>query len=301
MPMGAEPRFQRRRDYHRPQVTIARQIQLGGTAAFVHAEAEMTLLPGEPDTGIVFEVDGIQIPARHEFLIRDPSLPHTTILGRDGRKVYTTEHVLAAVVGSGVSNLRIKTPSGHLPFFDGSSRALVEAILKAGLAQQTGHYKEVILPTTRTEIRLPSGARVRISPAEDELEVAATIDFPGTPIGRQDLYYRHSLRSFTAIAAARTFAFSPFKTEEDTRAKMPGFFVRGPKPFQANMVIWDRRDGFLTPLRQPDECVRHKVLDFLGDLALAGAEWQGRFTLYKPGHALNHSFLNEVCNGTSHG
>jgi UDP-3-O-[3-hydroxymyristoyl] N-acetylglucosamine deacetylase len=278
------------------QTTIRTPQTVEGIAAFEKCRARVTFLPAEPNTGIAFLIDGVEIPARSKFLARSSRFAHTTVLEHRGKQVVTVEHVLAAVTGLGITNLRIAVFSnGHIPFSDGSSSEFCETLIRAQVIQQDGFFKKVLRATGSIHLRIGS-SEVLLRPSNsNSLSIEAILEFPNLPIGHQEFTYAHSPLAYClCVAWARTFAYRPFTSLAHTLAKLPGFRLsRRRSSIDSNMIIWNE-GKYITRLRRNDEPVRHKVLDFIGDVTLLGAPLLGTVNLVRPGHSLSHALIQYI-------
>ena len=211
-----------------------------------------------------------------------------TVLGdREGPLVSTCEHVLAALRGMGVDNATIEVDGPEVPIMDGSAAAFVAAIDQAGIVTQSA---------TRRFIQILKPVQVAIGDSFGELRphaggfrVEVEIDFTSPVIGRQTYSLDLSPESFRReVSRARTFGFM-----SDTARLWSAGFALGAS-FE-NSVVFDE-DRLLNPegLRYSDECVRHKVLDAIGDLTLAGLPLLGAYRSIRPGHKLNHAVLTAL-------
>src|SRR5678815_5203274 len=258
--------------------TIARPVSLQGVGLHLGAECRLSFRPAVSGAGIFFRradlADRPVIPALAERAVLSE---RQTQLGEDPVAVHTVEHVLAAVAGTGIDDLEIELDAAEPPIMDGSSAPFVEALLSAGIVEHNGGVKATYL-TLRLPLRLVDGESVyEVHPAPD-LELQVSIDFPHPVIGLQSGCYRVTRESFVRdLAPARTFGF--VNEVEALRAKG---LIRGAS--LDNAVVLDDTGVIGSALRWPDERVRHKALDRVGDLALAGARVRARVTAVKPSH-----------------
>jgi UDP-3-O-[3-hydroxymyristoyl] N-acetylglucosamine deacetylase len=273
------------------QTTLRQQTAVSGVGVHSGAPATLTMLPAEPDTGIVFvRCGGIDQPDR-EVVANVRAVTATefaTVLGdATGPLCSTAEHVLSALSGIGVDNAIIEIDGPEVPIMDGSAGPFVEAIDSVGL---------VTLPVPRRYIRVLKPVRVTSGASYGELRphpqgfrVEVEIDFDHPIIGRQEWaqdigpdVFRHEL------ARARTFGFM-----RDVAKLWSSGYALGAS-FDNTLVVNDTR--LLNPdgLRFPDEFVRHKALDAIGDLALAGAPLLGVYRSLRGGHKLNHAVLSAL-------
>jgi UDP-3-O-[3-hydroxymyristoyl] N-acetylglucosamine deacetylase len=249
----------------------------------------MTLLPAAPDTGIVFRRTdcNLDIPARYD-LVSDSRLCTQLTHPEDARvHVRTVEHVMAALAGLGVDNAIVAVDGPELPVLDGSAAPVVFLIDCAGrLAQDAPRRAIQVLKPVRVE---HNGASAELRPGAHGLDMALSIDFTAEAIGRQALSLRLTEAAFRAtLARARTFTMA-----QEIEAMQLAGLARGGS--LKNAVVVDGAK-VLNPegLRAPDEFVRHKLLDAVGDLAMSGARLQGRFLAHRTGHALNNRLLREL-------
>ncbi len=279
------------------QTTISEVRSIKGKAAFVQGEGQLVFLPAEPDNGIVFEVAGLSepIPAMYTYLLRDKKKSHTTCLrATRSLNVVTTEHLLAAVRGLGISNLRIVTESKALiPFLDGSALGFADILIRADIVSQLNSRQKRVIVEEPFVVKVGESF-ISLKP-DPGLVISAAIKFHD-PIGIQQIRYWHTPTMFCLhLAWARTFAFKKFTDEKTSRARLPGFELhRGELLTESNMIVYTDRKH-ITDLRSPDEHVRHKILDLMGDLALLPAPLQGNLNVYLPGHRLNHELLRVIC------
>ncbi len=272
------------------QATIGGQIALNGVGVHSGEAANIRLQPAAPDSGVVFSrIDRgsgaeSEIVADHRF-VADTSL--ATVLGNErfGR-VATVEHLLAAVSGLGIDNMLVEIDGDEVPIMDGSAAPFVEAIEEVGLRQQAARrrYLKVLRPI-----------RVALGDAEGELvpfegrRIEIEIDFASPLIGRQAYVFDFERGDFGKdLARARTFGFM-----KDVEGLWAHGFARGAS-LDNTVVLGD--DGLVNPegLRFADEFVRHKALDAVGDLALAGAPILGAYRSRRGGHRLNCAVLEAL-------
>ena len=282
-----------------PQRTVAREVAIDGHGGFISEPAKVILVPWKPDTGIVFEVSGDhnRVPANPKFLIPRSDAPFkTTSLRYCDARILTVEHLLAALYGLGITNLHvIVEPNGCIPFSDGSSEVFARELLKAGLREQQGAKKRAIYLRKADSITLEGeDGNILLEPIKSEkMMISAHISYPN-PIGIQHFEYVHDENFFCLeLARARTFQFKYFKDLETTREKFPGFMLDTWRYINSNSIIYTEQT-FITHLRWANECVRHKVLDFLGDIKLLGFPLFASINLYKTGHAYNHALINKI-------
>lgn len=261
------------------QRTLKRSVALRGIGVHSNASAQMTLHPARANTGIVFEFcrAAPQLAATWARVV-DTTL--RTTLGQDGARVSTVEHLLSACAGLGVDNLRVQIDGPELPAFDGSAAAFIDAFDKAEIVE---------VPRARPTLKVLTPVRVQHNrsfaeflPAQQGLTLDVEIDFAAPVIGRQRKILTLDPGTFRReLSRARSFGF--LRDLSSLRAQ--GLALGA--SLDNTVALLD--DAVLNPegVRFADECVRHKMLDALGDLALVGAAITGIFRSYRGGHALN--------------
>jgi UDP-3-O-[3-hydroxymyristoyl] N-acetylglucosamine deacetylase len=276
------------------QTTIAGTASVSGVGVHSGKPARLTIRPAGEGTGVVF--------VRADIADRDADIPAlamrvtTSELGTNmtndaGVSVATVEHFLAACAGLGVDNVRAELDGPELPILDGSSRPFVALLERAGLAHQA-RPKRVLKMLKPVEVR--QGVKfARLSPGAD-FTMRIAIDFPTKAIGRQAISFTMAPGAFAReIAWARTFGFAHQAEQLYAMGKGLGASID-------NTVVIDN-DVVINPggLQAQDEFVRHKLLDVIGDLFLAGGTLEGLYEAEQPGHALNNQLLRAVFADTS--
>lgn len=267
---------------------VASEISCRGTGLHTGRNIGLTVRPAAPGAGVSFlRADlGVSIPATFDNVV---STRLCTTLGLGEARVDTVEHVMAALAAAGVDDAVVELDGPEVPILDGSAEPFLFLLSCAGLADQplTAARSIEVLKTVRVE-RGEAWAELRPNP-EFAFDAELSIDFAGTAIGRQSLSLRVTRESFAReLSSARTFTLA-----EEVRALRAAGLAQGGGLHNAVVV-----DGaaVLNPegLRSPDEFVRHKLLDVVGDLALAGAPIAARFAGHRTGHALNNELLRAL-------
>jgi UDP-3-O-[3-hydroxymyristoyl] N-acetylglucosamine deacetylase len=267
--------------------SLASAIGCAGVGLHGGRPARLTLRPAEAGSGITFRRSdlGLDIPARHDAVV-DTRL--NTTISAHGARVSTVEHVMAALAGAGIDDAVVELDGPEVPILDGSAEPFLFLIGCAGIAASTMPRTTIeVLKTVRVE---DGEAWAELAPAPlPGFEAAMTIEFPVAAIGRQTLTLRVTEETFrTRLADARTFT-----TADDVQRARAAGLAKGGSLHNAVVV-----DGpmVLNPggLRHADEFVRHKLLDAVGDLALAGGPIRGRFAGHRSGHALNNRLLRAL-------
>jgi UDP-3-O-[3-hydroxymyristoyl] N-acetylglucosamine deacetylase len=268
--------------------TLKAPIGCVGTGLHSGRRVALTLRPAAAGTGIVFRrIDlGQDIPALFDRVV-DTRL--CTAIGEGSVTVSTIEHVMAALAGSGIDDAVVEVDGPEVPIMDGSAAPFLFLIDCAGIVT-TAAPRAAIEVLRPIRVEEPNGAFAELLPGrEPAFDAELEIDFPNTAIGRQALALRISPLAFReGLADARTFTLA----EDVARLRAAGLAQGGSL---ANAVVVDG-PMVLNPggLRRPDEFVRHKMLDVVGDLALAGAPIRGRFRGARSGHALNNRLLRAL-------
>jgi UDP-3-O-[3-hydroxymyristoyl] N-acetylglucosamine deacetylase len=273
------------------QTTLAQRVDLMGRGVHGGTPARVSLLPATPNSGILFarpSHDG----APHRYVSASPAAVRNTdfatVIGDGhGALCSTVEHLLAALTGLGVDNVIIEVDGNEVPIFDGSATAFVEAINGAGLETQAAprRYLKVLKP-----VRVQDGRALgELLPYDEGFRVEVEIDFDHPLIGRQRYAATLSRETFERdLARARTFGFM-----SDVAKLWSAGYALGAS---LENTICLAEDRILNPtgLRYPDEFVRHKALDAVGDLALAGLPILGRYRSVCGGHKLNAQVVSTL-------
>jgi UDP-3-O-[3-hydroxymyristoyl] N-acetylglucosamine deacetylase / 3-hydroxyacyl-[acyl-carrier-protein] dehydratase len=256
--------------------TIAGMAKVQGVGLHLGVPCTLTFKPAPSGAGVSFRrTDLPDHPAIAAHVDIAVLTERRTQLGHDPVSVHTVEHVLAAVGALEVDDLTIELDGPEPPIGDGSARPFLEALRGAGIARQSGTVQYLEL---RETVRFADGEAVYEAHPSDSLELDVAIDFPHPQIGRQTGRYRITPDSFAAeLADARTFGF----VHEVEKLRSLGL-IKGAST--KNAVVLDDTGVIDTTLRWPDEFVRHKALDCVGDLALAGARVKARIVARKPSH-----------------
>jgi UDP-3-O-[3-hydroxymyristoyl] N-acetylglucosamine deacetylase len=266
------------------QRTFKQRAAMSGVGLHSGASVRLTIAPAPVDTGILFVSSGVEVPALSEFVV-DTNL--NTSLGRGRGRIGTVEHLLAALSGCGIDNARIEVEGPEVPIADGSAEPFVALVREAGIHEQRAPRRYLLV---RKSVAVAEGDKLaRLSPARGRFAVNYTIDFRHPLISDQSYRVELSEKSFQKeIARARTFGFM-----RDVERLHSAGLARGGS--LDNAVVVDEFN-ILNPegLRYPDEFVRHKILDALGDLSLLGMPVIGQLTARKSGHALNQQLVRKV-------
>ncbi|WP_439924735.1 UDP-3-O-acyl-N-acetylglucosamine deacetylase [Nitrobacter sp. JJSN] len=272
------------------QTTLRSRATVTGVGVHSGSPVSLTLGPASIDAGFIFVRNGADGNDRRVRAVAKSvtSTEFATVLGdQQGPLVSTAEHVLAALRGIGVDNATIEIDGPEVPIMDGSSAAFVAAIDQAGIVEQSAarRFIQVLKP-----VRVTRGdAFGELRPYGRGFRVEVEIDFANPVIGRQEYAVDLNPESFRReISRARTFGCM-----NDVAKLWSAGFARGAS-FENSMVFDDERLLNTGGLRYADECARHKVLDVIGDLALAGMPLIGDYRSVRGGHKLNHAVLTAL-------
>jgi UDP-3-O-[3-hydroxymyristoyl] N-acetylglucosamine deacetylase len=266
--------------------TIARDIAASGTALHAGVTVTMTLSPAPAGQGVVFvraDLGGKRIPARYD-LVAETRLG--TMLEKDGASVGVVEHLMAALAGAGIDDLTVSLDGPEPPILDGDALSYLTLIQKAGLKSQNVPRQAIeVLKPVRVSHKDASASLIPAAATSYEFE----IEFSAAAIGHQTFALDFSPAAFAElIAPARTFGF--LGELESLRAMN---LARGAS-LENTLALDD--SGLVNPglMRFPDEFVRHKILDAIGDMALAGAPLLAKFHGVRSGHAVNNALLRAL-------
>ena len=269
------------------------------TGVFTH----MTVKPAEAGAGIVFVRSdlGVEIPALAENV---SNTARCTLISKGEASVSTIEHIMSAFTGMGIDNAVVEVDNGEVPILDGSARAFAEAFAADGLVEQDAERKYIELASP-VEIKYENtGSWVRIEPA-DKPSFDVTVDFGSRVLGVQSAHWDETVDYLKEVSVCRTFCFF-----HEVQFLASQGLVKGGDVDNAIVVVEHPVDdatldkmaevfnqprlsvtpeGYLSNLvlNFPDECGRHKLLDLMGDIRLAGGWLRARVTAYKPGHSIN--------------
>jgi UDP-3-O-[3-hydroxymyristoyl] N-acetylglucosamine deacetylase len=270
------------------QTTLGVRTTVSGVGVHSGLPVTLTLQPAEAGTGVVFLRCGIDGQPDREIHARAGSVTATdlaTVIGDEaGPCVSTVEHIMATLCGLGVDNAIVELDGPEAPIMDGSAAAFVDAVDHAGIVSLSAprRFTKVLKP-----IRVARGdAFGELTPYDRGFRVDVEIDFPHPLIGRQAIALEVEAAAFRReVARARTFGFM-----KDVAKLWSAGYALGAS-LENTLVVSD--DRVLNPegLRFADEFVRHKALDAIGDLALAGAPILGSYRSVRGGHKLNHAVL----------
>jgi len=271
--------------------TIRKPAACNGIGLHSGAPVSLRILPAPPGSGIIFrrtDLDGFEVEAVSRNVAK---VSYATSLMKKGVLISTTEHLLSAFIGMGVDNAIVELDNLEVPILDGSALPFIQMLSDAGLRQQ--RRKRTYLKILRPYEMHEGDKSIGVYPAE-RYSVSYAIDFPHPLIGSERFQVELSNGSYVEqIAAARTFGFL-----EQQRAMLNMGLIRGAS--RDNCVVLTRDGIDNPPLRFPDEFVRHKVLDLIGDLALFGKQVLGYVKADRAGHALHTAIVSRILRDSSY-
>ena len=276
---------------HRLQRTIRRPAQVTGIGFLTGADVTIRFLPAPAEHGIVFErVDcagSKPIPALLEYAV---PRQRRTAIEREGVTIEMTEHVMAALAGLQIDNCLVQLDAPEPPGCDGSSFAFVDALLDADVVELDAARAVVCLENV-TKVRSDDGrSEIVAKPlSRPVLAIGYLLDYgPRSPIPAQTLTVEVTPATFVEeLAYARTFVL-----ESEVQAlRAQGY---GKRTTARDLLVFAPHGVVDNQLRSTDECVRHKILDCLGDFALIGSDLVGHFSAYRSGHRLNREMIRRI-------
>ena len=294
------------------QHTISKPVSLKGVGIHTGQEVNLTFKPTKENQGYVFcRVDLPEKPlieANINFVV---NTDRGTNLDKNGIKIRTSEHVLAALVGMGIDNILIELDAPEPPIMDGSSKYFVEALKKAGIKKQDAVREEYVVKEPISYYDEDSGSDITVIPSEN-YEVTAMVNFGTKILGTQNATMKNISQFNDEFSNARTFSFLheiemlldnglikggdlnnaivyvDKELSDETMLKLKKAFNKEKLSVQSNGILDNLK------LHYPNEAARHKLLDVIGDLALLGIRIKGKVIANKPGHYVNTMFAKHL-------
>lgn len=287
------------------QKTLAGEYEFHGKGLHTGRISRMILKPAPENTGIVFHRVDLGESAFVEALAGNvSSTARSTTISKGEASVSTIEHLMSALTGMGVDNALVEIDNVEVPILDGSARYYVEAISRDGLREQDADRQYVTIPEEIEIKDEKTGSYVRITPA-DAPSMDITVDFGSRVLGVQTAHWDESTDYATQIGSCRTFVFFHeieylFQNNLVKGGDVDNAIVIVEHPVRPEQVerlsalfnvpkLSINDNGYLNNLQLhfPNECGRHKLLDLIGDLRLAGGYLKAKVTAFKPGHTIN--------------
>ena len=269
---------------YKSQNTLSKIVDFTGIGLHSGEKVKISLIPTATDTGINFKINNTLILASWQNAVVSQLC---TRLKFGENAISTIEHLMAAISGLGITNLIIKINSNEVPILDGSSKEFVDEIRNAGIIEQK--KKQKILKILRKVEYKGQEKFIRISPSKKKnLSIDYTIDYKDQFIKKQNLKYTHSEKNFLKIYKSRTFCLHNDLERIFSMGLAKGGSLDNAIVVSGNKIL--NQGG----LRYNNEFVRHKTLDCIGDLYLAGYQIWGDLVTYQGGHELNLRLLREI-------
>jgi UDP-3-O-[3-hydroxymyristoyl] N-acetylglucosamine deacetylase/3-hydroxyacyl-[acyl-carrier-protein] dehydratase len=271
------------------QKTIQREISLKGAGIHTANKVRITFKPADIDTGVTFMRTDLAaqplIRASVEYLLPQASNLRRTSIGRDGVQIHTIEHLLAALSGLGIDNIRVEIDNNELPGLDGSSLGFVEALIEAGIKEQE---KERRYYSIKEPIFIEEDGVSIVAVPSAEFRISYTVSYDHPLLKVQFLELTINPEAFKSeLACARTFCLE----EEAIELRQQGL---GLGANYENTIVLGKGGVIKNKLRFEDEFIRHKMLDLLGDLYVLGQPLKGHIIAVKSGHAINLKLLRKI-------
>ncbi len=262
------------------QRTIRKPVELNGVGLFTGQAGLLKLSPAPVNAGMTFI--RTDLPARTQLPVRPDTVAskfRRTMVQKDDIEIETIEHLMSACHGMGIDNLEIELNAAEVPNIDGSSKPFTDLIQSAGVEEQAESRR---VYTVREAVTVSENdVHIVALPSENGLTITYTLDYPGTAIGKQHLSFEMDEQKYLAdIAPARTFCL-----ESEAQALLAQGLGKGATT--KNTLVFGKDGPIENSLRFPDECVRHKMLDVLGDLWTLGGELKARIIALGSGHSTN--------------
>jgi UDP-3-O-[3-hydroxymyristoyl] N-acetylglucosamine deacetylase/3-hydroxyacyl-[acyl-carrier-protein] dehydratase len=273
----------------RPQQTIAREAEVRGVSFLAGLDVRLRFRPSKPGEGVVFvrtDLPGAPaVPALVEYVV---PRQRRTALQRGEAVVEMVEHVMAALAGMRVDNCVVELDGPETPGCDGSSQTFADALEAAGVVEQSAS-RDVLVIDRPVAVRDGNATLTAYPGTPGRLILTYGLDYGDhTPIGRQSIFVDVTPGSFREeVAAARTFLLA----SEVEGLRKAGIGLR---TTERDLLIFGPEGPINNTLRFPDECARHKLLDMLGDLALAGVDLAGHVVAHRSGHSLNAEMARKL-------
>ena len=266
------------------QQTIKNEIKCSGIGLHSGQRVSLRLRPADEDAGIIFVHQGEDGQRRLDLSPHNVSSTElATTIGTNGVRVSTVEHLLAAVSGLGIDNIHVEVDGPELPIMDGSAASFVFLIRSAGIRKQ--RKQKQVLEFKKPLIFKEDNRWIKVVPYAG-MRIKYTIDFDHPMVGRQTFCFENDPQQFIRmVSKARTFGF----LRDVEKLQSLGLALGGSLD---NAVVLDEY-GVINPggMRFSDELVRHKILDFMGDMTLMGINLWGSFEVNCSGHAFNNAFF----------
>jgi UDP-3-O-[3-hydroxymyristoyl] N-acetylglucosamine deacetylase len=281
---------------YRIQKTLKNSTRIEGIGLHTGESCSVELTPAPPNHGIVFErVDrekAVRIPALYHSVVSTSMATNLGLTHRLDAPIGTVEHLMAALYALGVTNTLARVTGNEIPILDGSAQPFIDAVLEAGIDFQP--YSNSVLRVLKPVKVFRDGVICELLPRE-KLRLTTSVDFPHPSIGLQTFAIEVTPGAFIQeVAAARTFGFLSDVERLRSKNLALGASVSNVLAFSEDGIV--NKEGS----RFPDECVRHKLLDAIGDLALFGCWIEGEMVSFRGGHSMHLALLQALREHPSH-
>ena len=271
------------------QKTIQKEISLKGAGIHTANKVGITFKPADIDSGVTFIRTDLAakplIKASVEYLLPQASNLRRTSIGRDGVEIHTIEHLLAALSGLGIDNIRVEIDNNELPGLDGSSSGFLDSLIEAGIKEQD---KERRYYSIKEPIFIEENGVSIVAVPSAEFKISYTVSYNHPLLKVQFLELTINPETFKSeLARARTFCLE----EEAIELRQQGM---GLGANYENTIVLGKGGVIKNELRFEDEFIRHKMLDLLGDLYVLGQPLKGHIIAVKSGHAINLKLLIKI-------
>ncbi len=269
------------------QRTLAKPIELAGKGLHSGVSCRLRIEPAEAGAGRVFSCNGKIIPARAEFVV---STARAVVLGKDGARVSTVEHLLAALNAWQIDNARLVVEGPEIPALDGSAALFVEALRAAGAKRQA--QPAAVLRLTKP-VWVGEGESLLLALPSLTFQITYCGSFPGLACPEQSRGSNlvKCLRVTPAVFAREIAPARTFAAEKEVKGLLAQGFGQGATK-KNTVILGEKRPS--VPLRFTDEPLRHKILDLVGDLALLGGRLQAHILAVRSGHRLNVELVKKI-------
>ncbi len=265
--------------------TLSKEAKLTGVGIHSGLECKVIIAPADPGHGIAFTRGGEVIPATIDFADAEASDRRTVIIGKTGERFEQIEHLMAALYANGITDALVTQEGPEVPFLDGGSLEYMQALTSAGTRETDG--TRPTLTVTGAGAFETGDSRFSAAPHQGLL-LSVFVEFPGTIVGNAGFSLEITPKSFLEEAApARTFALA-----RDIEMLRNNGLIKGGT--LENAVVFDQERYHTDPLNFPNEVVRHKIIDLLGDLALVPFGLRGHFWALRAGHRTHVTFARHL-------
>ena len=256
-----------------------------GVGIHTGKESQVRVEPAYKDNGIVFYKDGARIPVHVDNVVETT---RCTCLGKDGVMIHTVEHLLSAANGMGIDNLNVYVEGDEMPILDGSAKYFADKFYEIGLVETDSAQNNIV--KIEKPVCLSRGDSYIAGIPSDRFTVSCLVDYHHPVVGVQACHFDGNKSDYREnLAPARTFGFW-----EEIKGLLERKLAQGGSLDNAVVV---KQDGYMNPLRFPDEIVRHKMLDLIGDLTMTAGTLVGHIMAIKPSHSLNIEFVRTLLQG----